>query len=89
MLEAKLRDIRKKGKVLRNSGLVTGTIKKRTGELCLISMISHKLETYLFRYGLKSKMKINFQGTLIDARIDRVQKDVIFHNVINIDLLEV
>lgn len=52
-------------------------------------MISHKLETHLLRYGLKSKIKINFQGTLIDARIDRVQKDVIFHNVINIDLLEV
>lgn len=89
MLEANVRDVRKKGKVLRNSGLVTGTIKKRNGELCLISMISHKLETHLLRYGLKSKIKINFQGTLIDARIDRVQKDVIFHNVINIDLLEV
>ena len=29
MLEAKLRDLKKKGKVLRNSGLVTGTIKKK------------------------------------------------------------
>ena len=32
MLDAKLRDLKKKGKVLRNSGLVTGTIKRKNGE---------------------------------------------------------
>lgn len=88
MLEAKIRNVKKKGKVLRNSGLVTGTIKMKNGEIHLISMTGYMLETYLLRYGLNSKMKINFENNIINTKIDRVQKDIIFHNVINIDLIE-
>ncbi|WP_195429409.1 hypothetical protein [Clostridium sp. D46t1_190503_E9] len=89
MLEAKLRDVKKKGKVLRNSGLVTGTIKRKNGEISLISMVGYKLETYISRNGLKTRMKINFEGDIIDTIIERAQKDVVLHNIINIDLIEV
>ncbi|WP_411168654.1 hypothetical protein ACH36K_16315 [Clostridium sp. MB05] len=88
MLEANLRDIKKKGKTLRNLGMVTGTLKRKNGEICLISMIGHKLETHLLRNGLKSKIQLNFENNIINTRIERVQKDIIFHNVINIDLVE-
>ncbi|MCR1952284.1 MULTISPECIES: hypothetical protein [Clostridium] len=89
MLEAKLRDVNKKGKVLRNLGLVTGTIKRKNGEISLISMVGYKLETYISRNGLKTRMKINFEGDIIDTIIERAQKDVVLHNIINIDLIEV
>ncbi len=84
-----MRDVKKKGKVLRNSGLVTGTIKRKNGEISLISMVGYKLETYISRNGLKTRMKINFEGDIIDTIIERAQKDVVLHNIINIDLIEV
>ncbi|EEH98833.2 hypothetical protein PMY56_05565 [Clostridium tertium] len=89
MLEAKLRDLKKKGKVLRNSGLVTGTIKRKNGETSLISMVSHKLETYILRNGLNATMKVNLEGNVIDTKIRRAQKDIVLHNIINIDLIEI
>lgn len=89
MLEAKLRDVKKKGKVLRNSGLVTGTIKRKNGEVNLISMVGYKLETYILRNGLKTKMKVNFEGNVIDTIIERAQKDIVLHSIINIDLIEI
>ncbi len=84
-----MRDVNKKGKVLRNLGLVTGTIKRKNGEISLISMVGYKLETYISRNGLKTRMKINFEGDIIDTIIERAQKDVVLHNIINIDLIEV
>lgn len=89
MLEAKLRDVKKKGKILRNSGLVTGTIKRKNGEISLISMVGYKLETYVLRNGLKARVKINFEGDVIDTIIKRAQKDIVLHNIINIELIEV
>ncbi|WP_291652882.1 hypothetical protein [Clostridium sp.] len=89
MLEAKLRDAKKKGKVLRNLGLVTGSIKRKNGETSLISMVGYKLETYILRNGLNAIMSVNFKGNVIDTKIKRAQKDIVLHNIINIDLIEV
>ncbi|NLZ33849.1 hypothetical protein [Clostridium isatidis] len=88
MLEAKLRDTRKKGKVLRRLGQVTGTIRRKDGDIIPISMVMHKVETYLSRYGLGSKFDINFENEKINVKIDRVQRDLLVHNIINIDLIE-
>lgn len=89
MLEARFRDVRRKGKTLRNEGLITGTIKRKNGEICAISMIGHKVETYVLRNGLGTKFEINLENEEIKGRIDRVQKDLLKHNIINIDIIEI
>lgn len=89
MLEASVRDLKVKGRTLRNVGLCTGTLKKKSGKIVPISLVSHKLETYLGRHGLKSNIEISLNGEKVISKIDKVQKDVVVHNVINIDLLEV
>ncbi|MBU5453907.1 hypothetical protein [Caproiciproducens sp. MSJ-32] len=88
MLEAKLRDIRKKGRTLRRLGQVTGTIRRKNGDIIPISMVMHKLETYVSRYGLGSKFDINFENETIKVKIDRVQRDILLHNIINVDVVE-
>ena len=88
MLEAKLRDIRKKNRSLRNAGLVTGTLKRENGLIIPISMISNKLETFVKRNGLGTEVIIEFEKEVIKTKIDRVQRELLIHNIINIDLIE-
>lgn len=88
MLEAKLRDVTKRGRVLRNSGLVTGTIKRKSGEVVPISMVGYILETYILRNGLVRSLVIKLEDEKLNVKIDRVQRDVTVHNVINIDTIE-
>lgn len=89
MLEANLRDVKVKGKILRNSGFSTGTLRKKDGEVVPISIVSYKLDTYLGRHGMNKNIELLINGEKINSRIDRLQRDVLFHNVMNIDLLEV
>ena len=89
MLEAKVRDVNKKGKTLRNSGLVTGTVKRKSGEIIPISMIGFKLETYIKRNGLNTNIPLTFDNEELKVRIDRLQRNVLSHNIINIDTFEV
>mgnify|MGYP003547691780 CR=1 FL=1 len=70
MLEAKVRDVNKKGKTLRNSGLVTGTVKRKNGEIIPISMIGFKLETYIKRNGLNTNIPLTFDNEELKVRID-------------------
>lgn len=88
MLEAKVRDTRKRGRVLRRLGQVTGTVRRKNGDIIPISMVMHKLETYISRHGLSSEFNINFENEEIKVRIDRVQRDTLLHNIINIDVIE-
>ncbi|MBE6053803.1 MAG: hypothetical protein E7212_07790 [Clostridium sartagoforme] len=88
MLEVNIRDVKKRGKVLRNKGIITGTLKRTDGEIVYIQMLGNSLDTFVARNGLNLLLQINFQGQLIKAKIDRVQRDVLFHNIINVDLLE-
>lgn len=88
MLEVNSRDIKKKGKSLRNEGIITGTLKRRDGRLYYIQMYGNDLDTLVSRSGLSLALPIKFQGELINTRIEKVQRDVLFHNIINVDLLE-
>ena len=89
MIKADFRDIKIKGKVMRNKGYSTGTLKRKNGDIIPISMVGHKLDTYIARHGLNSKITIELDGVKINSKIDRVQRDLIFHNAINIDLIEI
>ena len=88
MLEAKLRDVRKKNRPLRNAGLVTGTLKRVNGLIIPISMVSNKLETFVNRNGLGTEVIIDLDSEIIRTKIDRVQRELLIHNIINIDLIE-
>lgn len=88
MLEAKLRNVKKRSKPLRNAGFVTGTLRRKNGTIIPISMISHKLDTFVNRNGLGSKILIELDSEVINTKVDRVQRDVLMHNIINIDLIE-
>ncbi|MCI6693504.1 MULTISPECIES: hypothetical protein [unclassified Clostridium] len=88
MLEVNSRDIKKKGKTLRNKGIITGTLKRIDGRVYNIQMNGNDLDTSVTRNGLSLILPINFQGELINTRIEKVQRDVLFHNIINVDLLE-
>ncbi|MDV4150095.1 hypothetical protein R0131_04515 [Clostridium sp. AL.422] len=88
MLEVNSRDLKKKGKVLRNQGIITGTLKRKSGNILNIQMLGNNLDTLISRSGLNIVLQINFGGEIISTKIDRVQRDVLFHNIINVDLLE-
>lgn len=88
MLEVNVREVKKKGRALRNRGIITGTLRRKDGRVFNIEMLGNPLDTTVARYGLKSRLEIKFQGELINTKISRVQRNVLFHNIINIDLLE-
>lgn len=88
MLEAKLRNVKKRNKPLRNAGFVTGTLRRKNGTIIPISMISYKLDTFVNRNGLGSKIVIELDSEVINTKVDRAQRDVLMHNIINIDLIE-
>lgn len=89
MLEVNIRDLKKKGKSLRNKGIITGTLKKVNGEVYNIQMNGNDLDTIVTRSSLRILLPINFRGELVNTKIEKVQRDVLFHNIINVDLLEV
>lgn len=89
MLEAKLRDVKVKGRTIRNEGYATGTLKRKDGNVIFISILGYKLETYLQRNNNKRTVDISFDNEVINTKIDRLEKDVVVHNVINIDLIEI
>ena len=47
MLELSIRDVGIKGKKLRNKGLVTGTLRRKDGQIIPIFLSSNLLEQYI------------------------------------------
>ncbi|MGL5380839.1 hypothetical protein [Clostridium sp.] len=89
MLEAILRDVKVKGKKIRNSGYTTGLLKKKSGEVVYISIPSYKLDTYVSRYGAKDEIELNLIGERVVSKVSVLKRDVLSHNIMNIELLEV
>lgn len=89
MVEVKIRDVNKKGRTFRNLGLVTGSIKRKSGEIVPISTVGFKLETYIKRNGLDGKISLAFDNEELNVKIYRVQRNTLTHEISNIDLIEV
>lgn len=89
MLEANFRNVKVKGKKLRNLGLATGIIKRLNGDIVPISMQINKLDKYFLNTNNSRSLSIVLDGETINTWVERTQKDVVFHNTINIDLKEV
>ena len=51
-------------------------------------MLGNDLDTIISRSNLSLTLKVKFEGQIINTKIERVQKDVLFHNIINADLYE-
>lgn len=88
MLDVNVRDVKVKCRKFRNNGLTTGTLKRKNGEIIPISMVIHKLETYLNRNGFNPLMEVNFEGEVINTKIKSTEKHITKHNIVNIDLVE-
>lgn len=88
MIEVKIRDLKKKGRSLRNEGIITGTLKRKDGRIFNIEMNGNNLDTLVNRDGLSLSLSISFESEVINTKITRVQRDVLHHNIINVDLLE-
>lgn len=88
MIEVKIRDLKKKGRSLRNEGIITGTLKRKDGRIFNIEMNGNNLDTLVNRDGLSLSLSISFEREVINTKISIVQRDVLHHNIINVDLLE-
>lgn len=88
MIEVKIRDLKKKGRSLRNEGIITGTLKRKDGRIFNIEMNGNNLDTLVNRDGLSLGLSISFESEVINTKISIVQRDVLHHNIINVDLLE-
>lgn len=88
MIKVNRRDPKIKCKKLRREGIITGTLKRCNGDIIPISVKGSSIDTYVNSNGLNHELIILFEGSEIKTSIYRVQKNLIMHNVDNIDLLE-
>ncbi|WP_300259302.1 hypothetical protein [Clostridium sp.] len=88
MLEANKRDAKIKCRKIRNNGKATGVINRKNGDNISISIKLSDLDKFLTNYGDHSDLDINLDGEVIKTSIIEVQRDLLVHNAININLRE-
>ncbi|ELC8441936.1 hypothetical protein QYB59_000944 [Clostridium perfringens] len=89
MLQANKRDVRVKCRKFRNAGEATGVINRKNGENVSISLKISDLDKFLAKYGDHSNIDINLENEIIKTSIIEVQRDLLIHNAININLREI
>ncbi|MDZ5252987.1 hypothetical protein [Clostridium sp. LIBA-8841] len=89
MLQANKRDVRVKCRKFRNAGKATGVINRKNGENISVSLKISDLDKFLAKYGDHSNVDINLEGEIIKTSIIEVQRDLLIHNAININLREI
>ena len=88
VLKVDIRDIKVKCKKLRKKGIISGTLKRSNGEIIPISLKGSSVDKHILNNGLNNEVLIIFNNEEINTKIDRLQRNLLIHNVINIDLLE-
>lgn len=83
-MKLELRDVNVKCKRLRKNNIATGTLRK-DGKVIPISIKGSDIDKYTKRYGIKKNITLEFEGSSIDVKVVNVEKDMIDHNIINID----
>ena len=89
MLNANIRDVKIKCRKFRNRGYATGMINRKNGDNVAISLKISDLDKFLAKNGDYCEVDINLENEIIKTSITEVQRDVIVHNAINIDLREI
>lgn len=88
MIQINRRNSNIKCKKLRRQGLITGTLRRRNGDIIPISLKGSSVDTFVNKNGLNEELIVLFENSEIKTRIYKVQKNLIFHNIDNIDLIE-
>ena len=89
MLNANKRDVKIKCRKFRNNGKATGVINRKNGDNISISVKISDLDKLLAKHGDHSDLEINLDGEVINTSIIEVQRDLLVHNAININLREI
>lgn len=88
MLQVNKRDVNVKCRKFRNSGEATGVINRKNGENISISLKISDLDKFLAKNGDHSNLVVDLEGEIIKTFITEVQRDLLIHNAININLRE-
>lgn len=88
MIQINRRNSSGKCKKLRRQGLITGTLRRCNGEIISISVKGNSIDTFVNKNGLNAELVVLFENNEIKTRIYRVQRNLMFHNIDNIDLIE-
>lgn len=82
-----LRDTSIKCKKIRKNNLATGTLKRSTSVIP-ISIKGTDIDKYILEYGFNKIMDVEFGEEKLRVKIIGTKKDVLLHNIINIDFQE-
>lgn len=83
-MKLELRDVSIKCKKLRRNNLATGTLKK-DGQIIPISIKGSDIDKYSKRNVLMENLKLDFDGSEIEVKVMNVERDLLKHNITNID----
>ncbi|MGL5820636.1 MAG: hypothetical protein ACRCYE_03265 [Sarcina sp.] len=83
-MKLELRDASIKCKKLRRNNLATGTLRK-DGKIIPISIKGSDIDKYSKRKGLIENLKLDFDGSEIEVKVINVERDLLKHNITNID----
>ncbi|MGL4991468.1 MAG: hypothetical protein ACRC57_09980 [Sarcina sp.] len=83
-MKLELRDVRIKCKKLRRENNTTGTLRK-DGKIIPVQLKGSDIDKYIKKYGAYNNINIEFEDSQITVKINNVEKDLINHNIINID----
>ncbi|MGL4742368.1 MAG: hypothetical protein ACRC41_16505 [Sarcina sp.] len=83
-MRLELRDVSIKCKKLRRNNLATGTLRK-DGQIIPISIKGSDIDKYSKRNGLIENLKLDFDGSEIEVKVINVERDLLKHNITNID----
>ncbi|MPQ42254.1 hypothetical protein [Clostridium tarantellae] len=89
MLKAKLRDLKLKCRKFRNEGRATGLLKRKNGENVPISIKGSDLDKLIQREGREGVIDLQLNEEVIQTEIIDLQRHLLVHNIINIDLKEI
>ena len=89
MLELSIRDVGIKGKKLRNKGLVTGTLRRKDGQIIPIFLSSNLLEQYIVITDYCKDLDVKFENEIKHVHIKESQRHFTKNNVINMDFIEI
>lgn len=83
-MKLELRDVNIKCKKLRRDNKATGTLRK-DDKIIPIQLKGSDVDKYIKKYGAYNNINIEFEDIQIVVKINNVEKDLINHNIINID----
>lgn len=88
-MKLELRDVSIKCKKLRRNNIATGTLRKNDKEIIPISLCGTDMDKYINDFGFNKLIELEFGEEKIEAKILKVFRDNINHNIINVDFQQI